>query len=234
MRVLLFTGKGGVGKTTTAAATAVHAARAGIKTLVMSTDAAHSLGDALGVDLDAAARRRAAGPSRSSRACTRCRSAPPPRPGTSWREVQELPARRPRRARHRPGGGRGADLAAGRRRGRGPARAAHAGRVGAVGPGRGRLRPHRRDAAAAGAARGARLAPRPADARPARPAARTAPGGRRGHRAAAARRRRAARRCDAGTPHLREVQAHPAGPTPPPCGWCSPPSGSSWPRRAGP
>ena len=51
MRVILFTGKGGVGKTTTAAATAVQAARAGIKTLVMSTDAAHSLGDALGVAL---------------------------------------------------------------------------------------------------------------------------------------------------------------------------------------
>src|SRR6478736_969334 len=51
MRVLLFTGKGGVGKTTTAAASAVHAARQGIKTLVMSTDAAHSLGDALDVDL---------------------------------------------------------------------------------------------------------------------------------------------------------------------------------------
>jgi len=49
VRVVLFTGKGGVGKTTTAAATAVQAARAGIKTLVMSTDAAHSLGDALGV-----------------------------------------------------------------------------------------------------------------------------------------------------------------------------------------
>ena len=51
MRVVLFTGKGGVGKTTTAAATAVQAARAGIKTLVMSTDAAHSLGDALGAVL---------------------------------------------------------------------------------------------------------------------------------------------------------------------------------------
>jgi len=51
VRVVLFTGKGGVGKTTTAAATAVQAARQGIKTLVMSTDAAHSLGDALGVDL---------------------------------------------------------------------------------------------------------------------------------------------------------------------------------------
>jgi len=54
VRVVLFTGKGGVGKTTTAAATAVQAARQGIKTLVMSTDAAHSLGDALGVDLAAA------------------------------------------------------------------------------------------------------------------------------------------------------------------------------------
>jgi arsenite-transporting ATPase len=51
VRVLLFTGKGGAGKTTTAAATAVHAARAGLKTLVMSTDPAHSLGDALAVDL---------------------------------------------------------------------------------------------------------------------------------------------------------------------------------------
>jgi arsenite/tail-anchored protein-transporting ATPase len=51
MRVILFTGKGGVGKTTTAAATAVRAARSGIKTLVMSTDAAHSLGDALDVEL---------------------------------------------------------------------------------------------------------------------------------------------------------------------------------------
>ena len=51
MRVLLFTGKGGVGKTTTAAATAVRAARSGVRTLVLSTDAAHSLGDALGADL---------------------------------------------------------------------------------------------------------------------------------------------------------------------------------------
>jgi arsenite/tail-anchored protein-transporting ATPase len=45
MRVLLFTGKGGVGKTTIAAATAVQAARAGNRTLVMSTDPAHSLAD---------------------------------------------------------------------------------------------------------------------------------------------------------------------------------------------
>lgn len=48
-RILLFTGKGGVGKTTSAAGTAVGSARAGRRTLVMSTDAAHSLGDALGV-----------------------------------------------------------------------------------------------------------------------------------------------------------------------------------------
>ncbi len=49
MRVLLFTGKGGVGKTTVAAATAVRAARAGRRTLVMSTDPAHSLADSFEV-----------------------------------------------------------------------------------------------------------------------------------------------------------------------------------------
>ncbi len=53
--MLLFTGKGGVGKTTSAAATAVASARAGIATLVLSTDAAHSLGDALDRDLSASA-----------------------------------------------------------------------------------------------------------------------------------------------------------------------------------
>ena len=46
MRLLLFTGKGGVGKTTVAAGTAALAAARGLKTLVLSTDAAHSLGDA--------------------------------------------------------------------------------------------------------------------------------------------------------------------------------------------
>lgn len=51
MRVLLFTGKGGVGKTTTAAATAVLAASRGLKTLVLSTDPAHSLADALDLPL---------------------------------------------------------------------------------------------------------------------------------------------------------------------------------------
>jgi arsenite/tail-anchored protein-transporting ATPase len=52
-RVLLLTGKGGVGKTTSAAATACLAARRHARVLVMSTDGAHSLGDALGVDVGA-------------------------------------------------------------------------------------------------------------------------------------------------------------------------------------
>ena len=46
VRVLLFTGKGGVGKSTVAAGTAALAAAAGHRTLVLSTDAAHSLADA--------------------------------------------------------------------------------------------------------------------------------------------------------------------------------------------
>ncbi len=53
MRVLLFTGKGGVGKTTVAAATAVRAAAGGKRTLVMSTDPAHSLADSFDIPLTA-------------------------------------------------------------------------------------------------------------------------------------------------------------------------------------
>jgi arsenite/tail-anchored protein-transporting ATPase len=49
VRIILFTGKGGVGKTTSAAGTAALSARAGHRTLVLSTDAAHSLGDAFGL-----------------------------------------------------------------------------------------------------------------------------------------------------------------------------------------
>ncbi|MDP9312949.1 MAG: TRC40/GET3/ArsA family transport-energizing ATPase [Chloroflexota bacterium] len=51
MRLILYLGKGGVGKTTTAAATAVRAAELGHRTLVVSTDVAHSLADALDVPL---------------------------------------------------------------------------------------------------------------------------------------------------------------------------------------
>ena len=51
MRVLLVTGKGGVGKTTVAAATALRAADLGYRTLVLSTDPAHSLADAYDVPL---------------------------------------------------------------------------------------------------------------------------------------------------------------------------------------
>jgi arsenite-transporting ATPase len=50
-RVLLFTGKGGVGKTTTAAATALRCADSGLRTIVLSTDPAHSLADAFDVPL---------------------------------------------------------------------------------------------------------------------------------------------------------------------------------------
>ena len=48
MRVLLYTGKGGVGKTSLAVASALHAAEHGHRVAVLSTDSAHSLGDALG------------------------------------------------------------------------------------------------------------------------------------------------------------------------------------------
>jgi arsenite-transporting ATPase len=51
VRILLFTGKGGVGKTTVAASTAVRAAAAGHRTLIMSTDPAHSLADSFDMRL---------------------------------------------------------------------------------------------------------------------------------------------------------------------------------------
>jgi len=51
MRIILYTGKGGVGKTSVAAATAVRAAELGYRTVVMNTDLAHSLADSLDVRL---------------------------------------------------------------------------------------------------------------------------------------------------------------------------------------
>ena len=53
MRILLFTGKGGVGKSTIAAGTAALAAADGHRTLVLSTDSAHSLADAFGAPVGA-------------------------------------------------------------------------------------------------------------------------------------------------------------------------------------
>ncbi len=51
MRILIYTGKGGVGKTSVAAATAIRCAALGYRTIVLSTDAAHSLADSLDVSL---------------------------------------------------------------------------------------------------------------------------------------------------------------------------------------
>ena len=51
MRIVLYLGKGGVGKTTVAAASALRSAQLGKRTLVVSTDIAHSLGDSLDVRL---------------------------------------------------------------------------------------------------------------------------------------------------------------------------------------
>jgi arsenite/tail-anchored protein-transporting ATPase len=51
-RIIIFSGKGGVGKTTVAAATAVRCAENGLKTIAISVDIAHSLSDAFKLDVD--------------------------------------------------------------------------------------------------------------------------------------------------------------------------------------
>lgn len=51
MRIILYLGKGGVGKTTVSASSATAIARSGKRVLIMSTDVAHSLADALGTEL---------------------------------------------------------------------------------------------------------------------------------------------------------------------------------------
>jgi len=60
VRLILYTGKGGVGKTTTAAATGLLAAQRGRRVLVVSADAAHSLGDVLDEPLGSQPRQLAA------------------------------------------------------------------------------------------------------------------------------------------------------------------------------
>jgi len=52
MRILLFSGKGGVGKTSLAAATGLELSRLGYRTLVMSVDPAHSLADAFDLETE--------------------------------------------------------------------------------------------------------------------------------------------------------------------------------------
>src|SRR4030043_682638 len=47
MRIIVHTGKGGVGKTSISAATALRCSEMGLRTIVISTDTAHSLGDSL-------------------------------------------------------------------------------------------------------------------------------------------------------------------------------------------
>jgi arsenite/tail-anchored protein-transporting ATPase len=61
VRTILYTGKGGVGKTSVAAATALKAASYGRKVLVMSTDPAHSLSDAFDVEVGSDPREMASG-----------------------------------------------------------------------------------------------------------------------------------------------------------------------------
>lgn len=51
MRLIIYTGKGGVGKTSTSAATAYRLSELGYRTILMSTDSAHSLGDSLDLRL---------------------------------------------------------------------------------------------------------------------------------------------------------------------------------------
>ncbi len=51
MRIIVHTGKGGVGKTSISAATALRCAELGLRTIVISTDTAHSLADSLDVKI---------------------------------------------------------------------------------------------------------------------------------------------------------------------------------------
>ena len=225
MRVLLFTGKGGVGKTTTAAATAVLAASRGAKTLVLSTDPAHSLADALGVPLG---RRADRGRHRPVRACrstrqARLRALAGARCRATCAPCSSGPAStrcRPRSSPCCPAPRRCSRCSSSRRQAAsGPLR-----------PRRRRLRADRRDAAAAGPARGAALVRRQG-----LPGAPPGPAG--GPAAAVAGQRPAVPRTsvfEAVERLHRELRrgaraAHRARPRR--CAWCSRPRRSSSPRR---
>jgi arsenite/tail-anchored protein-transporting ATPase len=79
VRVIFVGGKGGVGKTTTALALALVAAGRGKRCLVVSTDPAHSLGDACGRAIGdrVTAMRPVSGASRSTRTPRRAATSPP-------------------------------------------------------------------------------------------------------------------------------------------------------------
>ena len=51
-QLLLYTGKGGVGKSTVSAASALHLAESGFRTILVSSDPAHSTDDTLGVAVE--------------------------------------------------------------------------------------------------------------------------------------------------------------------------------------
>jgi arsenite-transporting ATPase len=82
MRIILFTGKGGVGKTTVASATALRIAGSGRKTLLMSTDPAHSVADAFGVELGSE-------PTEVARNLWAEQIDPQQRLEENWREIQD-------------------------------------------------------------------------------------------------------------------------------------------------
>ena len=164
-RISLFVGKGGVGKSTLATATAVRDARAGLRVLIVSTDQAHSTGDVLGTtvtptgtreptrvlaDLDADAGRRLprrAGPRHAGAAGG---------PVARGRRRAGRPVPRVRSGRHCA---RRTFGAAGDSGGARPARGGRARRLRAVGPRRRRLRVDRRRDADAHPARDLRPVP---------------------------------------------------------------------------
>ena len=117
VRILLFTGKGGVGKSTVAAGTAALAAAPGHRTLVLSTDAAHSLADAFGAPVGSE-------PTEVAELPVRAAGRRPAAVRAVLGRDPALPAVGARRGRRRPGRGRGADRHPRRRGGAGAARAA--------------------------------------------------------------------------------------------------------------